>query len=414
MRRNFELLTRFLANVGRRFVDDDGFNLAASLTYTTLLAIVPLVTIALTVFSAFPAFGSFTRGINEFIAQNMLPPSVAQTITGYVDQFTRSAAGLTAVGLVFLAVTAIMLMQTIEGAFNRIWRVRRPRSLMFRVLTYWSVLTLGPLLIGAGLSMTSYLVSTSLGYAHQIPGAATLVLALVPVVLTALAFTLLYWVVPNRRVLLWHAFVGGLLAAVMFEGMKRGFALYISSIPSYARVYGTFAAIPIFLLWIYLSWLVAVLGAVVTAALPDWGAGRSGMERSLAMQYRDALSVLRVLIEAQQGSTTLDTRQIVRSARIPVETCEMLLDRLSREGWVMATEGGRWALACDPDLVTLAEVYERLIFRTARVRRMGDPEVVEAAISRAASALEQALHQPIRVLADGPSAPAQADVRSRH
>ena len=182
-----------------------------------------------------------------------------------VSHAARPAVAARLPVLVTMKVVRSMCSLRSKRAFNRIWRVRRPRSLMFRVLTYWSVLTLGPLLIGAGLSMTSYLVSTSLGYAHQIPGAATLVLALVPVVLTALAFTLLYWVVPNRRVLLWHAFVGGLLAAVMFEGMKRGFALYISSIPSYARVYGTFAAIPVSLNGLGLReggyiFLLAVLG----------------------------------------------------------------------------------------------------------------------------------------------------------
>src|SRR5262245_47760967 len=228
-----QLLARFAAHVGRRFVEDNCLHLAASLTYTTLLSLVPLLTIALTLVSAFPVFKEFTQGVDDFFAQNVLPPVVAKTVTRYITQFTDRAGRLTAVGVSFLAVTAVMLMLTIERAFNTIWRIRRPRPLVFRILTYWAVLTLGPLLIGVSLTMTSYLVSASLGFAEQVPGGATVLLGLVPVLLAIVAFTLLYFLVPNRSLLLRHAVIGGLAAALMFEMMKRGFALYIAKVPSY-------------------------------------------------------------------------------------------------------------------------------------------------------------------------------------
>src|SRR5215470_2726114 len=240
MRRRLQLFARFIAQVVRRFVEDDCLNLAASLTYTALLSLVPLVTIALTLFAAFPVFKEFTQGLDDFFARNMLPPNVAKTVAGYLDQFARSAGRLTAVGIVFLAVTAIMVMLTIERAFNAIWRVQRPRPLVFRILTYWGVLTLGPLLIGVSLTITSYFVSVSLGFANQIPGGASAFLLLVPVLLTAVAFTLVYYVVPNRPIEFKHAIVGGIAAAVMFEMMKRGFALYIAKFPTYTLVYGAF------------------------------------------------------------------------------------------------------------------------------------------------------------------------------
>ncbi len=258
----------------RRFLDDGCLTLAGSLTYTALLALVPLLTIALTIVSAFPVFEEMTRGVDAFIAQTMLPPAVAKTVTGAIEQFTQSAAGLTAAGLLVLGVTAILLMLTIERAFNTIWRVKRPRPLALRVLTYAAVLAFGPLLIGISLTITSYLVTVSLGVVRHVPGAGDLVLAVVPVILTAVAFALVYLIVPNRRIRFADAAVGGIAAAVMFETMKRGFALYIANFPNYRLIYGAFAAVPIFLVWVYLSWVVTLLGAVITALRPDHGGSR--------------------------------------------------------------------------------------------------------------------------------------------
>lgn len=215
MRSRFHRLGHFVAGVLRRFFDDGCLTLAGSLTYTALLSLVPLLTIALTLITAFPVFEDVTQGVDDFIAKNMLPPAVAKTVTGWIENFTQSAAGLTAAGLVVLAVTAILLMLTIERAFNKIWRVSRPRPLALRILTYGAVLTLGPLLIGISLTITSYLVTVSLGVARHLPGAGTVVLAVVPVVLTAIAFTLAYLIVPNRRVRVVDAAIGGVAAAVL-------------------------------------------------------------------------------------------------------------------------------------------------------------------------------------------------------
>lgn len=395
VRTRLHLLGRFLAHVGRRFLEDDCFKLAASLAYTTLLALVPLVTITLTVATAFPVFRDFTSGLDDFFAANMLPPTIAKAVTRYIDQFTRSAAGLTAVGTAFLAVTAVMLMLTIERAFNAIWRVRRPRPLGFRILMYWGVLTLGPLLIGVSLTLTSYLVSASLGFAEQIPGAASTLLGLVPILLTATALTLAYYVVPNRPMELRHALIGGIAAAIMFELMKRGFAFYVAKFPTYTLVYGAFAAIPIFLIWIYASWVVTMLGAVITAALPDFHAPREAEQARGAVLFRDALEILSVLMRAQRASRTLRTREVVGEARVTRYSGEQLLQELAAAGWVARVVGDRWALACDPDVVTIADVYRRLVFEPTR----GDA-VLDDVMQRAATGVERAIAAPIRTLVE--------------
>lgn len=405
VRNRLQLLGRLADHVGRRFVGDGCFSLAGGLAYTSLLALVPLVTIALTVIAAFPVFKEFTQGIDSFFAQNMLPPAVAKAITGYINQFTENAGRLTAVGVVFLGVTAIMLMMTIETAFNAIWRVQRPRPLVVRVLVYWGVLTLAPLLIGVSLTATSYLVSASLGYARQIPGGAALLLGLVPLALTALAFTLAYLVVPNRPVQLRHAAVGGCLAALMFELMKRAFAIYISKVPSYTLVYGAFATIPIFLLWIYLSWVVALLGAVIAAALPDLHVLRSRTAAPAGVQFRDALEILRVLVRAQMAGRTPRTREVFAEAHVPREGGERLLDELAAAGWVARVVGDRWTLACDPDHVTLAQVYERLVLAAAGTWRGADA-FLDDVMERAAAGAGRAIGMPLRSLLDedgGPS-----------
>jgi membrane protein len=416
--RNFaQHLGRFAVHVGRRFVDDNCFNLAASLAYTTLLAVVPLLTIALTVVAAFPVFREFTDGLDAFIRRDVLPPTLAKAIVGYIEQFTRSAAGLTAIGIAFLAVTAIMLMLTIERAFNTIWRVRRPRPLALRVLTYWGVLTLGPLLIGLSLTVTSYVVGASVGLAKQIPGGHTALATLVPFVLTGAAFTLAYYIVPNRPQQLRHALAGGLAAAVVFELMKRGFAGYVARFPTYTLVYGAFAAIPLFLLWIYASWVVTLLGAVIAALAPDFRVAREAREmQGGSIPFAAVLAILRALLRAQRDSRTPRTREILAETRTPREAGERILEELTAAGWVARVVGDRWALACDPDAVTIAEVFRRLVFEPASGRLRGSDAALDGVIERAAAGVDRAIAAPIRALAeeaDGVGAPgAKAQISS--
>jgi membrane protein len=254
---------------GRRFHEERCLQIASGLTFTALLAIVPVITVALTAISAFPVFRDLLQYVERFLVRHMLPESAAM-VAGYAEQFAESAARLTTVGIALLFVTAIIVLLTIDRAFNQIWRVPRPRGTVRRIIVYWALLTVGPPLIGASLSLTSWLVSQSLGLVRDLPLAAEVTLDVVPILLTGCAFTLAYITIPNRRVRVRDALTGGLLAAVAFEAMKHGFALYIAHFPTYKLIYGAFASVPIFLLWIYLSWLVVLVGAVTAAVMPEW------------------------------------------------------------------------------------------------------------------------------------------------
>jgi membrane protein len=214
-------------------------------------------------------FKSLLGQLRSFVMNNMLPESV-DAISIYAEQFSENAARLTAVGIAFLGVTALLLMLTIDHAFNAIWRVSRPRPLLQRILVYWTVLTVGPMFVGASLSLTSYLITLSFGMVDEVPGMEFAVLRFAPVVLTTTAFALLYFTVPNCPILKRDALTGGIAAGAGFEVMKHGFGFYVTHIPTYKVIYGAFAAVPIFLLWIYLSWLIVIGGAVLVAALPEW------------------------------------------------------------------------------------------------------------------------------------------------
>jgi len=335
--------------------------IASSLTYTTLLAIVPLVTVALTLISAFPVFAGWMKQLHAFLLQNLLPES-AHLIARYGEQFTANAAQLTAVGIAFLAVTAILMLLTIEHAFNQIWRVYRTRTTVQRIFVYWALLTIGPVLIGASLSLTSWLVSLSMGLVKEIPGAGVGLLRVVPVILIWIALTILYLAMPNRRVLVRDAMAGGLLAALAFEAMKRGFALYITQFPTYKLVYGAFASLPIFLLWVYLSWLVVLTGAIFVAVLPEWRQQSWQGESAPGTQFFDALHILGLLRSAHRDGSVLTLRQLHAAVKLRIDQIEWMLDAMSAAKWI-GRVGPGWALIRDPRGIRVVDVYRLFVFR---------------------------------------------------
>lgn len=359
---SFSRVTPFLLLVRRRFKEDRCVQFAASLTYTTLLALVPIVTIALTVLSAFPVFADLMIQLKVFILGNFVPVSAGKIISVYMQQFSQKAAHLTVLGIGLLSVTAFVLMLTIDHAFDVIWRVRRKRPLLRRFLIYWAALTLGPLLIGVSLSLTSYLVSLPLGLTKGVPVVDMATLKIVPVVLTIFAFALLYRIVPSRPVLPLHALVGGVVAGIAFELMKKVFALYVTHFPTYTLVYGAFASVPLFLIWIYLSWLVVLFGAVIAATLPYWNTSiRQGGEVA-GQEFFAALAVLKVICQAHLAGETLSLQRLRHESGLGMEDIEDILDRLNEVNWVGSVEGGGWTLTRGAEAIRLADVYRLFVF----------------------------------------------------
>jgi len=318
------------------------------------------VTVA--ILAAFPAFQNVVSALQDFIFSNFVPTS-GETIQIYLQQFAEQAAKLTAVGVVFLLLTAVMLLDTIEGALNDIWRVHRKRRPLSRFLVYWALLTLGPVLLGVSLAVSSYLVSLPLiSDAASTLGLETKLLRLLPFITTTIAFSLLYSIVPNYAVPWRHALFGGLVAALLFEGAKKAFALFITKVPTYAVIYGALAAIPVFLIWIYISWAIILIGAQLTFALTHY---RTVVGGSVTFSDRDrlltAFRLIHYLWQAQNrgalmsGSQLLDIEQ-----RLDEERLNELLECLERHSLVHQSASAEWALSRDLESVTLGELLHAI------------------------------------------------------
>jgi membrane protein len=265
-------LGRFSKAVWHRFYEDRCSRVAGALSYTTLLALVPLTAVLVVGVSVFPKFKPLIDAVQAFIYTNFVPEA-GEVVQKYLQQFARNAGKLTAWGLVFLLVTTLMVIATIEQAFNDIWHAPDRRRRLPKLLAYWALAMLAPILLGLSLSITTFVISLPLfGKQSGLSGVRTLVLGVLPPLIELLAFWFLYRAVPAVRVSWRHALVGSVVAVVLFEVAKRGFEYFVLSFSSYRLIYGALAALPTFFIWIYLSWVIVLLGAVVTAMLPQWGA----------------------------------------------------------------------------------------------------------------------------------------------
>jgi membrane protein len=264
-----QTLWQFVRLVAKRFEQDRCPRVAGALSFTTMLAIVPLTAVMLAVLSFAPGFSTWMTVIQDFIYGNFVP-AAGEVVQKYLTQFAGKAGRLTAVGLLFLVATAIMLMATIEQALNDIWRVANTRKLLHRFLAYWALLTLGPILVAGSLTLTSkFFMLPFLGRA-EVTILREVLDVVLPLALEFGAAVLLYTVVPNVSVLWRNALAGGLFAAVLLEVAKYLFAAAMKYFTTYQILYGAIAALPIFLVWIYISWVIILLGAIVAATLHDW------------------------------------------------------------------------------------------------------------------------------------------------
>jgi membrane protein len=244
---------------------------AGSLTFTTVLSLVPLLAVSFAVFAHVRVFRRVGSAIQQQLLAGLFPPDIASSVPRHLARFAHNASALPWIGTVSAIASALAMLLTVENVFNRIWQVKKERPLVKRVLVYILVLALGPPLLGAGLWGMSSVVAASRGLGHSAPAWVLYVLGLAPALLAVVGTACLYYWVPNTRVRVWHAFVGGLLAAIALELGKRGFAAYLLKLPTYKTVYGAFAVLPVFLLWVYFSWLVMLAAALVTANLSRGG-----------------------------------------------------------------------------------------------------------------------------------------------
>ncbi|MGR9089672.1 MAG: YihY family inner membrane protein [Gammaproteobacteria bacterium] len=354
------VLVDFLAYLQRRFDADHCLSAAAALAYTSLLALVPLFTIVFVAVTAFPAFQQWRGDIEAFIFSSFVP-AFGDQVRAYLIEFSDKARGLQTAGMIVLLVTALAMMSTIESAFNVIWRIKRRRPFILRFLVYWAVLTLGPVLIGVSIFVTSYLVSLPLlSQSVASLGLQTALLGVLPLVTTTVAFVMFFKLIPYRPVPLQHALIGGLAAAALFELAKRGFALYVTSFPSQQTIYGAFAIAPIFLIWIYLSWVIVLLGAEITQCLTTYAAA-SSRKRSLLFSnpLYAAFRVLLRLYEAQDAGQALGDKQLFAAEPdLGFDPINDALERLDKANWISRNDAFEWVLVRDLQRVTVVDLMQ--------------------------------------------------------
>ncbi|MGO1118531.1 YihY family inner membrane protein [Rhodovibrionaceae bacterium A322] len=349
----------FLLYVVQRFGADGCTRQAAGLSYASLLALVPLLVIGLAVLSAFPSMADSEEQIKKLFYE-LLTPTGQEELTQYLDSFLSNARRMTAPGLLALGVTALLLLSNVNGALNAVWRVSDPRPIAMRFLVYWALLTLGPVLIGASLTISSFAFALVQQADSVVPGSFILLQRLLSVGLTAGGLALLYYLVPNRNNLLSHALIGGVFAALLLELLKFGFGLYVVKFPSYQAIYGALAAIPLFFIWMYLAWSVVLLGAEMAAAVPEWSVARR-LERGAQEGNRKlllALSLLARLREASRhGSQGLKPIKLLKGLPAWPEEADQVLSKLRKAGFLTRTsQGARVVLSRDLSTVTLGEL----------------------------------------------------------
>jgi membrane protein len=286
---------RTLQTLRQRFRDDRLGLTASSLTFTTTIALVPLATVMLAIFSAFPMFNQFQGALEKYFIQSLVPDAIAKPVLLALTQFAGKASRLGTLGLVVLVLTALALMLTIDHTLNAIWRVRRPRPIAQRVMVYWAAATLGPLLLGASLTLTTVAMSASDGMVGRLLGGVTLLFNALEFALLAGAMAALFRYVPNTEVRWRHALSGGLFVAVGIEVAKKGLAWYLGQVPSYSTIYGAFATVPIFLVWLYLVWLIVLFGAVIAAYAPSLSMHLVSRPDTAGQRFELAVQVLREL-----------------------------------------------------------------------------------------------------------------------
>ena len=346
-----------------RFKEDHLGLTASSLTFTTIISIVPLFTVALAIFSVFPMFAKLQIGLQQLLVDSLIPDNIARQVLSYLGQFASKANKIGWVGAAAFLVSALMLILTIDGKLNDIWRVRTTRHLARRIIVYWTLLTLGPLLLAMSLSISSYVMSASKGWVSVLPGSLGALLNVVEFAVLTCSMAAMYRFVPNTQVRWTHALLGGTFVALGMELAKSVLAWYLVKVPTFSAVYGAFATVPILLIWIYVAWVIVLLGAVVAAYSPSLRSGIARRGDTPGWNFQLAIEILQALSKAPNMKRGKNLETISKELRVDDLQLESPLETLVNLDWIgkLDEEDGRYVLLVDPAKTLLAPLGERLL-----------------------------------------------------
>ncbi|MDN5513150.1 YihY family inner membrane protein [Acinetobacter sp.] len=355
---------QFVLFVIRRFEADRCRDQAASLTYTTLFAVVPMLTVFLVIISSIKALEPARQQLQQLIYSNFLPKTTIAFDKAF-NAFTDKSSNLTVIGILFLFITTVMMLSSIETVFNRIWRVQETRGGIIGFMRYWTIISLGPILLGSAFVISSTVASLNVlsdnftGY--EVNG--EFVLWLISFALTILGFFILNWTIPNRSVPIKAALIAGTFSAVVFELLKDLFGLIMTNFTSYEIVYGAFAAVPIFLLWIFLSWNIVLLGVEISYALTAFNSGKEQKYHPVIM----LLDLLELFYKKQQsGESVSDEEALEVLGRDEIGRWPSYVLMLEKQNLVKRTDDDEYMLSRNLAQVDFWSFYKQLPYPLPR------------------------------------------------
>jgi len=388
----------FARFVLRRFLDDHCLQAAGALALTTLFALVPLVTVVFGFISAFPVFGEWRADISAFVFRNFVP-AAGEAVESYLTQFADNASRATAIGIIVVLISVVSLTVSVESTFNQIWRVAQARRATSRFIVHWTVITLAPVAVVALLALSAYLFALPLfAQAEADYSLKRHLLRLLPFMIQWLVLIAAYRLIPNRSVRLGDAAIGAAFAAALFEIFKRLFTDYATNGANYQQVYGALAMVPIFVLWIYLSWILVLIGASLTASLAAFDYRPVELRLAAGNEMRGLVRVLAHFIAAQRAGGALTSAELrAREPFLSDDLVQRYLRDLCEGALIRRGEDGAWSLSCDPATTTLYDVYSCCEYRLPDGMRLpgaGD-ERADALLDDANAALRERLRVPL-------------------
>ncbi|MDM1758266.1 MULTISPECIES: YihY family inner membrane protein [Acinetobacter] len=361
---------QFILFVIRRFEADRCRDQAGSLTYTTLFAVVPMLTVFLVIISSIKALEPARQQLQQMIYSNFLPKTSIAFDKAF-NVFTQNSSNLTVIGILFLFITTVMMLTSIESVFNRIWRVQETRNGIVGFMRYWTIISLGPILLGSAFVISSTLASMNVlsnnfaGY--QVDG--TALLWIISFALTVLGFFILYWTIPNRSVPVKAAAISGLFSAIVFELLKNLFGFIMTNFTSYTIVYGAFAAVPIFLLWIFMSWNIVLLGVEISYALTAFHTGKIQTRHPILM----LLDVLELFYQKQKSGKAVSDAEVLKIlGRGEIGRWPAYVSMLEKQNLVTRTDNNEYVLARNLDTIDFWTFYTALPYPLPRRQDVGN------------------------------------------
>ena len=355
--KRFKLASHYVGYSMVRFWNDRCFSAAAALSYSLLLAMVPLLAIGFAILAAFPVFQDIVEGLKNYVTSEFVPKTI--NLKQWIDGFLANTQSVTALGIIGLIVTTIIVLDSIETKFNQIFRQKVVRPFGQRLMMFWAIVTMTPVLVGGSIALSEFVFAkTDIKNDQSVREVFNLGRDVAPYLLLVAAFTLSYIIIPYRRVRVLDAVLGAVVAAAMFSVLRWGFTVYFENFPAYKTIYGALSLLPLFLIWMYLVWCAVLLGAEMVASLPEWLARRRMFGGSKpTRRLLTALSVMYQLYLSHKSGEPVRQSELSRQIAIEPSEFRPLLDELRDASFITAGDEATWLLAQDPRRISLFDLY---------------------------------------------------------